>query len=110
VSRRPPPGWYERDGGEEWWGGRKWSGVRRSILPPASSRLVDDGATAQYDARRGAAGYAQIIGVFGSLSLPAITVLFTSRPNTRTWSRPLIYSPLRFSSLGCLEASSVPWA
>jgi hypothetical protein len=33
-----------------------------------------------YDIRRGAAGYAPTIGAFGALSVPAVVVLFTTRP------------------------------
>ncbi len=43
-----------------------------------------------YDIRRGAAGYAPIIGAFGALAVPAIIVLFTVPPKPSTYLAPFI--------------------
>lgn len=44
----------------------------------------------RYDIRRGTAGYAPIIGTFGSLSVPAIVVLLTVRPQAHAHSTLLV--------------------
>lgn len=43
-------------------------------------RLPNAAPEGMYDARQGAAAYAPIIGVFGSLAVPAIVVVFTINP------------------------------
>lgn len=67
---------------------------RTAVAPPpdGAPSTSSESTEGHYDARRGAAGYAPIVGTLGALAVPAVIVVFTIPPADPSGGQALAFS------------------
>ncbi len=63
-----------------------------TTTPHPTTATPHQPAEGYYDARRGAAGYAPVVGTFGALAVPAVVVVFTNLPAAQRHSEAAAFA------------------